>query len=135
MRLHASVLALGAILLWSCSSGADTADPSDDEYTLPEESLSSKSFAPADRTVTGRLTFDDIEGGCTFLETADGTRYEVLYPAGWVVDRATGELRGPAGELAQAGDEVSVRGRIASDRSSICQVGPILEATEVALGT
>ena len=135
MRPLAIVLSIGVILMWACAGSSAPTDPVGDEYTLPDESLSGKSFAPAGRTVTGRLTFDDIEGGCTYLEAADGTRFEVLYPDGWVVDRAAGELRGPDGVTARAGDEVSVRGSIATDRSSICQVGPIFEATEVALGT
>lgn len=84
-------------------------------------------------TVTGRLGFDDIEGGCSFLETDEGTRYEVTYPDGWTIDRILAELRGPGGELAGAGVSVTVRGAIATDRSSICQIGPIFVATAVEL--
>ena len=110
----------------------------DDEFTLPTstdpwDAWAAKSPSPPEVTVTGRLGFDDIEGGCSFLETDEGTRYEVIYPDGWVVDRMLAELRGPGGELAGAGERVTVRGAVATDRSSICQIGPIFAATAVEL--
>lgn len=81
-------------------------------------------------TLTGRLGVADIEGGCAYLETAKGTRYEVLYPKGWT--RGSGQLTNPQGEVvATAGDTVTVRGEIAVDAVSICQIGPIFRADEV----
>lgn len=113
-------------------------DSGEDEFTLPPPSdpLSSwaaKSISPVVETVTGLLAFDDIEGGCSFLQTEGGTRYEVIYPAAWTLDRRRAELRGPRGEWARAGEPVTVRGSLATDRSSICQVGPIFVATEVEI--
>jgi len=110
----------------------------DDEFTLPAptepwDSWAAKSPSRPDVIVTGRLGFDDIEGGCSFLETDDGTHYEVAYPVGWTLDRMRAELRGPGGQLARAGESVTVRGAIATDRSSICQIGPILAATDVKI--
>jgi len=110
----------------------------DDEFTLPDptdlwEVLAAKGRSGPGATVTGRLGFDDIEGGCSFLETDEGTRYEVAYPDGWTLDRMRAELRGPGGQLARAGESVTVRGAIATDRSSICQIGPILVATDVEI--
>ena len=112
--------------------------PGDDEFTLPPPSdawgsWAAKSGPPAALTVTGTLTFDDIEGGCSFLATDSGTRYEVTYPDGWILDRRRADLRGPLGQWARAGDTVTVRGTVATDRSSICQVGPIFVATEVEI--
>jgi hypothetical protein len=83
--------------------------------------------------VTGRLGFDDIEGGCSFLETDDGTRYEVVYPDGWAIDRMLAELRGPGDQVAHAGASITVTGGLAIDRSSICQIGPIFVATSVEM--
>jgi hypothetical protein len=108
----------------------------DDEFTLPpptdpREAWAAKSPSLPDATVTGRLGFDDIEGGCSFLETDEGTRYEVVYPDGWTIDRMLAELRGPDGQTAHAGESVTVRGAVATDRSSICQIGPIFVATDV----
>jgi hypothetical protein len=108
----------------------------DDEFTLPtstdpREAWAAKSPSRPDTTVTGRLGFDDIEGGCSFLETDEGTRYEVAYPDGWAIDRMRAELRGPDGQVANAGEPVTVRGAVAVDRSSICQIGPIFVATAV----
>lgn len=83
-------------------------------------------------TVTGRLGFDSIEGGCPYLEANDGERYQVLWPDGWELD-ARGDLVNPAGDaVAGAGDEVTVRGRVADDMASICQIGPIFRASEVS---
>lgn len=82
-------------------------------------------------TYAGRLGSDAIEGGCTYLEADDGRRYEVIYPAGWQVRRSPLELVGPDGRVvAGAGDEVTIRGSEA-DMVSVCQIGPIIQATEV----
>lgn len=82
-------------------------------------------------TLTGVLNADAVEGGCAYLQAADGTKYEVIYP-GWRVSAAPPELRAPSGEVvATGGDTVTVRGDIATDMASICQVGPIFRATEV----
>jgi hypothetical protein len=107
-----------------------------DEFTLPpppdpHDAWVEKSGSRPHATVTGRLGFDDIEGGCSFLETDEGTRYEVVYPDGWTLDRMRAELRGPGGQFASAGASVTVRGAVATDRSSICQIGPIFVATDV----
>jgi hypothetical protein len=117
------------------SSAAEPASTGADEFTLPSGSgPNAKSTAPAGPTaLTGALTFDDIEGGCSYLQVADGTKFEVIYPEGWTLDRAGAVLRGPAGQLARAGAAVSVLGSLATGRSSICQVGPIFEATAVEI--
>jgi hypothetical protein len=42
------------------------------------------------------------------------------------------ELRGPDGTVhSKGGDTVSIRGAEATDMASICQIGPIIQATEV----
>jgi hypothetical protein len=110
----------------------------DDEFTLPtptdpRDAWAEKSLSRPDAIVTGRLGFDDIEGGCSFLETDEGTRYEIVYPDGWTLDRIGAELCGPGGQLAHAGASVTVRGAVATDRSSICQIGPIFVATDVEI--
>jgi hypothetical protein len=110
----------------------------DDEFTLPTpidpwDAWAAKSPSQPAATVTGRLGFDDIEGGCSFLETDEGTRYEVVYPDGWTIDRMLAELRGPSGQVAHAGESVTVDGAVATDRSSICQIGPIFVATAVEI--
>jgi hypothetical protein len=82
--------------------------------------------------LTGVLGADSIEGGCPYLETVDGTRYEVLYPTGWNVDRASGALSDPTGAVvAGPGAVITVRGEEASDMASICMIGPIFMVTEV----
>ena len=59
---------------------------------------------------------------------------EVIYPAGWTQRKAPLELVAPDGQVvAGAGDEVTVRG-FEADMVSICQIGPIIQATEVVVG-
>lgn len=100
--------------------------------TGPGRFRSAEPLRPEDAgIVTGTLGFDAVEAGCGYLETADGKRYEVIYPDGWRLDRATGHLLGPDGQDVRPGDVVSIRGSIATGMASICQLGPIFRATEV----
>jgi hypothetical protein len=131
MKRMASLLSICAVMLWTCSGGADPDASEDEQFTLPSEPA--KSLSPARSSVTGLLGFDDVEGGCSYLEAPDGTRYEVIYPDGWAIDRASGELRASDGRVAGAGESVTVRGAVATDRSSTCQIGPIFVATDVEI--
>lgn len=82
--------------------------------------------------LTGVLGADSIEGGCGYLQTDDGTRYQVIYPTGWDLALSPLQLTSPEGEvIARGGDEVTVRGSVSTDMASICQIGPIFEASEV----
>ena len=130
--LPALVLAISA-----CVDEGPGEPSTDDGFTLPPASAgttpSGKALGAGEGTITGVLAFDDIEGGCAFVEAADGTRYEVVYPDGWILDRSSGELRAEDGRVAGAGDALTIRGSVATDRSSICQVGPIFVASEVVL--
>lgn len=81
-------------------------------------------------TITGIFGFEDIEGGCAYLQTDAKTRYEVLYPTGWKVDG--NQLRDPSGAVAaQPGDSLTLRGGIALGMTSTCQIGRIFRADEV----
>ena len=138
MRSGAATFAVALLAMAACTTDrGDSAGESaaDDTFTLPSGAgRDAKSIAPPSlRSVSGILTFDDIEGGCAYLEASDGTRYEVVYPAGWQLDRTLAALRGPAGEVALAGATVRVDGSIATGRSTICQVGPIFRATTVQI--
>ncbi len=127
MKRLALALSLPAILISACTIARQPADPVDDHLVLP----SSVAGPGKPFTVTGTVGVESIEGGCAYLETVDGTRYEVIYPEGWEINRATGELTGPDGERVGPGDRVSVRGSVAVGRSSICQLGPIFQASVV----
>lgn len=84
------------------------------------------------RLLIGTFGADAVEGGCAYLETGRGLRYEVLYPAGWRLRRSPVRLVDPDGEVAARGGEiVVVRGSEARDMVSTCQVGPIFRALEV----
>ena len=134
------LISVSVLLLSACAGGAeDEPSQEEDEFTLPPRSEPAaspgKSLGAGSRTVTGVLGVDDIEGGCWFLQDADGTRFEVVYPVGWTLDRTAGELRADDGRVARPGDAIMIRGSLATDRSSVCQIGPILQATEVDLAS
>lgn len=72
-----------------------------------------------------------LEGGCAWLDTG-GERYEVVYPDGYAVEFGPLRLRGPDGTtIAEEGDRVRVRGHVADERVSVCQVGTLYEASAV----
>ena len=110
------------------------------QEAAPAPSLRLNSMKPAPPTslpgdLTGILGLAEIETGCPYLEAADGTRYEVMYPDGWELQRSPLQLVAPDGTtVARAGEEVTVRGSVAGDMASVCQIGPIFRATEVVAG-
>lgn len=119
------------LLLAACAAPAGEVSSPLPSFRL----ISPKPSPPSElggRELTGTLGFDDIEGGCAFLQTPDDVRYEVLYPEGWELQRSPLRLVSPTGAVvARAGDAVTVRGAEATDMSSICQIGPIFRASEV----
>lgn len=130
---------LMAFALAACSSAGSSVEPSpegSDGGQTPRASLRPSSqkptTAPDGDPLTGRLGADSIEGGCGYLETPDGTRYEVIYPEGWELRLTPLELIAPDGSVvARGGDEVTVIGAPAGDMASICQIGPIFRTTAV----
>jgi hypothetical protein len=139
-RWAAVVLLLAVLPACSAPGGeseaAATQEPSMSE---PDSSPSSKSrsqkpsgsLAGGRQELTGSIGFDDIEGGCAYLES-NGVRYEVIWPDGWHLERDSLQLIAPDGEVvARLGEQVTVRGSEATGMASICQIGPIFEATEV----
>lgn len=145
-----TVVALVCLLAISaCAGGPGSSDtPAETPEEIPVASneptptaslkLSSvqPSRAPSDADeVIGVLGADSIEGGCGYLQASNGTRYEVIYPDGWRLQLSPLQLTSPNGEIvARGGDEVTVRGAIATDMASICQIGPIFRAAEVVTG-
>ena len=145
MRAVAPLLCL--LMLAACAAGTGgsataIATPEESPVTsneptpTPSLSLSSRQPSPApsgaDDELTGVLGADSIEGGCGYVEASDGTRYEVIYPDGWRLQLSPLQLTSPTGEVvARGGDEVAVRGAVATDMASICQIGPIFRANEV----
>jgi len=146
MRL---VIVLAASLALSACAGAGSgASPTSSAETPSMEPTASGSNGPSPSLrpgsnqpsrsprigdeLVGRLGADSIEGGCGYLQGADGTRYQVMYPRGWRLTLSPLQLISPDGEVvARGGDEVTVRGSVANDMASICQIGPIYRATEV----
>ena len=137
------MLALSVVVLSGCAlfrpgddapgstdAAQSRADPT--EWTPSPNDLADPGSPAKARTITGVFGSDAIEGGCAYLETDDGTRYEVLYPEGWTVKRGPFRLLDPdGGVVAQGGARVTVRGRVTTDMASICQIGPIFSADEV----
>ncbi|MGH2393281.1 MAG: hypothetical protein ACRDGH_07280, partial [Candidatus Limnocylindria bacterium] len=108
-------LLLFALALAGCAGPGieGTPSPSIGSFSAsPSKAAASDLPAHGEDALTGVLGADSIEGGCPYLETQDGTRYEVIYPTGWEIDRASGALRDPTGAVvAGPGDVVTVRGR------------------------
>jgi hypothetical protein len=133
LRIGAASLVL---LLTSCAGtngGSASPKPSPSDANLRPTSQQPVPSDPAgSQTISGRLGADSIEGGCAYLQTEAGKRYEVIYPKSWKLDKGRARLTNPQGEVvASAGDTVTVRGEIATDMASTCQIGPIFRATEV----
>ena len=107
-------------------------EPAQRASLTPPPAQPSRAPSGEQQELTGVLGADSIEGGCGYLETPGGTRYEVIYPDGWQLQLTPLQLTSPAGEVvARGGDEVTVRGAEATSMASICQIGPIFRATEV----
>jgi hypothetical protein len=137
MRNRIAVVLL-LLVLAGCATSEDAQSPaaaspmSNESPTTQPSGVATVQPAPGGSELTGFLGADPIEGGCAYLETEDGTRYEVIYPPGYDIDRSDATLRDPTGAvIATAGDVVTVRGREAKDMVSFCQIGPIFQATEV----
>lgn len=143
MTHRSSVAAVLVLLLAACSSAAapsaspaatpsvrPSADPGDDPRS---PTLTPASASPAKgELLSGTLGFDGIEGGCSYVEAVDGTRYQVLYPQGFAVDPSSGDLLGPDGAVVvPLGAELQLRGAVDPEMVSICQIGPIFRASEV----
>lgn len=119
MRAAARLL-LMMLVLAACGQ------PADEDPGVPDD---------AD-AVTGTLAGDaQLEGGCVWLES-DGSRYEVLWPEGYTAEADPVALRRDGEVVAEAGDQVTVRGEEATDVMTTCQVGTIFaaESVEVAGG-
>jgi hypothetical protein len=142
----ALVVLFGVVAMNGCGGGGGTGsggpgsggagEPSPAGPASPSLELASQqpSKSGAAGTYTGVLGSDAIEGGCAYLQASDGGKYEVLYPDGWTLRKSPLELVAPDGRvMARAGDEVTVRGAEA-DMASICQIGPIIQATDVVIG-
>ena len=128
IRLAAALLI--AVLLAACGSGAAPASPSASPAARPsvipsaatgEPSASPGASTPqGGETISGTLGYEGIEGGCPYVEVADGTRYQVQYPEGWAIDPTSGDLIGPDGAVVVAlGGEILLRGAGQTEVGSI----------------
>lgn len=126
MRLLALALALAALLLAGCAQDPTLEAPMSDSPAQPDASE-----ADAD-VLEGTLGGDaQLEGGCAWLDTGD-ERYELVYPDGYEVAFEPLRLRGPdRSTVAEEGVTIRVRGRVADDLMSTCQVGTLYEVSEV----
>lgn len=122
-------------LMAACSTGPAAPSVGGSPSASPNPTIIEASPGPTkvDGAVfTGILANDSIEGGCAYLQAADGRRLEVIFPDGWRLEPSPLELIAPDGSVhSRAGDVVTVQGTEADDVASICQLGPIIRATEV----
>jgi hypothetical protein len=135
------VLLVGVVMVGCSSGGGSSAPPPAASAATPSPAASGslelnspKGPAGAEGTYTGVLRSDAIEGGCAYLQTAGGDKYEVIPPDGWELQKAPAAVVAPDGRVvARAGDVITVHGHEA-DMMSICQVGPIIQATDIVAG-
>jgi hypothetical protein len=149
----APLASLVAVLLLAAGCAGAAATPSADQPTRaapsvevspPEETAeaeptpeATEGGGEAEADLVGTLEGDaTLEGGCAWLEAADGTRWQVIWPPGYHLmfepEQGPPLLMGPDGTtVAHAGDRVAVTGEEATDMLGICQVGPFFEAEEV----
>jgi hypothetical protein len=144
-RHRARAVVPAAILLGfvmaGCSGGSGASGPSGSAEppangASPSLQLASPrgSGSGAIQTYVGVLGSDSIEGGCTYLQTSDGQKYEVIPPDGWQLQKSPAAFVAPDGQVvARVGEIVTVRGNEA-DMMSICQLGPIIKAIEITAG-
>jgi hypothetical protein len=85
--------------------------------------------------MTGTLTGDaQLEGGCVWIDTPEGA-IELLLPEGYTTTTEPVALVGPDGEtLAEAGDEVTITGRPATEILTTCQVGAVWHVSAIEAG-
>lgn len=127
MRLVAVATLLMGLLLAACGQDP-VAGPVDSEV----DSDGASDDAEGEDVVEGTLGGDArLEGGCAWLDTDEG-RFEVRYPQGYDIAFEPVRLLGPDGDpVAEEGETVRVRGRVAGDLMTVCQVGPVFQASEV----
>lgn len=125
-------IVLLVVLLAACG-GQQADDPA--MQSPPGTPAEDAEGAPApEETLTGTLGGDSqLEGGCAWLDAGD-TRWEVTYPEGYEVTFEPLELTGPEGVIAEEGATVTVVGAPQDDAVTICQVGPVWQATDVRVG-
>jgi|SRR5690606_31075842 len=92
-------------------SGGQPSAPGQTPGTDPGEGMGVTSL-------TGRVEFRDLEGGCLVL-VAGGKTYQLV---------------GVDQRQARPGTTITVRGQVRTDVATICQVGPVFEVTEVVPG-
>lgn len=128
MRLVVVLLVALGMLLVSC--GQDPAVEPEPNGDAPNGETPAE--PEDDDMLEGTLGGDaQLEGGCAWLDTDEG-RFEVMYPEGYEIAFDPVRLLGPDGDtIAREGETLRVRGRVAGDVMSICQVGTIFQATEV----
>src|SRR4029077_14079898 len=118
----------------SASPGGTTpssAPPSARLVARPSVSLQPAWGAPP-ADYSGILWMDEIEGGCAYLQADDGRKLQVIYPEGWALKKSPLEPLAPRRRVhSKGGDRVSINGSVANDIATICQIGPVIRATEV----
>ena len=140
---RAAVATLAAVLaLAGCGPVVDQQAPAAPSETAPATpppgDVSEPDPAPSapaeGRPVSGTLNGDaQLEGGCVWVETADGN-IEPMLPEGFSATTDPVALVGPDGDVvAEIGDEVTITGAPAPDVLTTCQVGEVWRVSAVTL--
>ncbi len=128
MTRHLRLIFMGALVsalsVAGCAQGEPegtvTPDPSSSAASSPQTPrLTPTPLQPTktdlnEVTLTGMVERVDLEGGCTVLRADTNKTYELM---------------GGDQNILKSGARVTVKGKIRSDLSTICQMGPVLEVT------
>lgn len=121
------IIVLLAVLVTACA-GQQGDDP------VVQSPTAVPAATPEEALLTGTLGGDaQLEGGCAWLDDGE-TRWEVSYPEGYRISFDPVTLHGPEGPIAEEGAAITVAGARQDDAVTVCQVGPLWEATEVRVG-
>lgn len=146
-----AVLPALLLLVAGCAGAAGTPAANEPTRAAPSAEASAPGATPSEDPTVEATVSDDaeeadlvgslegdatLEGGCAWIESADGTRWQVLWPPGYHVmfepEQGPPYLMAPDGTtVAHAGDRVALTGDEEDDMVGICQVGPFFEAEEV----
>lgn len=107
------------------------------ERVIPEDGDDRESREPPEGAEPGRVAGTlggdaRLEGGCVWVE-AGSTRYEISWPDGYTAETDPVRLLRDGEVVAQAGDELAVRGQVDKDAMTVCQIGPVFRANKVEL--
>lgn len=116
----AATVLTAALWLSGCGGAPQVAESSEDPAPLPTWS----DFPGEEATITGILRGSGEDGGCLWLESADGARRAVLWPSGYGARYEPAVLLDEHGQVvAREGDRIEGGGGVYQEQAPRCATG------------